>query len=147
MVTPGRTFVSRMYKAAARLKKLSHITRLTAGFRSDLRWWHLFATRWNGVSFLSNSTPDYFIATDASGLWGCGAVFGSQWIQLVWSMDWVQRDIMAKELLPIVLSCAVWGPQLSCSNVEFKCDNKGVVDSINKGSSKEPLVVHLLCCL
>jgi len=53
---------------------------------------------------------------------------------------------MAKELLPIVLSCAVWGPLLSCSNVEFKCDNRGVVDSINKGSSKEPLVMHLLCC-
>jgi len=113
-----------MYKAAARLKKLSHIARLTASFRSNLRWWHLFATCWNGVSFfLSNSTPDYFIATDASGLWGCGAVFGSQWMHLAWSMDWAQRDIMAKELLPIVLSCAVWGPLLSCSNVEFKCDN------------------------
>jgi len=56
-----------MYKAAAHLKKLSHITRLTADFWSDLRWWNLFATRWNGVSFLSKSIPDYFIATDASG--------------------------------------------------------------------------------
>ena len=109
VVMPGRTFVSRMYKAAARLKKLSHITRLTADFRSDLRWWHLFATRWNGVSFLSNSIPDCFIATDASDSWGCGSVFGTQWMQLAWSADWAQRDIMAKELLPIVLSCAVWG--------------------------------------
>ncbi|XP_065884002.1 uncharacterized protein [Dysidea avara] len=78
VVIPGRTFVSRMYKAAARLKRLSHSTRLTAGFRSDLRWWHLFASCWNGISFLDNSSPDHFIATDASESWGCGGVFGPQ---------------------------------------------------------------------
>ena len=44
VIIPGRTFVSRMYKAAARLKKLFRSTMLTAGFRSDLRWWHLFAS-------------------------------------------------------------------------------------------------------
>ena len=54
---------------------------------------------------------------------------------MVWSVDWAQRDIMAKELLPIVLSCVVWGPLLSGSNVEFKCDNR-VVDWFNKGFLK-----------
>jgi len=58
VVTPGRTFVSR---AAARLKRLSHITRLATGFWSDLRWWHLFATCWNGINFLNNLTLDYLI--------------------------------------------------------------------------------------
>ena len=33
----GRSFVSRMYREAAYLRKLSHFTRLTRGFRSDLR--------------------------------------------------------------------------------------------------------------
>jgi len=56
-------------------------------------------------------------------------------------------DIMAKELHPIVLSCAVWGPVLSGYGVEFKCDNQSVVDSINKGSTKGPLTMHLLRCL
>jgi len=37
-VAPGKTFVSRMYKAAACLKRLSHTTRLTTDFHSDLRW-------------------------------------------------------------------------------------------------------------
>ena len=54
---------------------------------------------------------------------------------------------MAKELLPIVLSCAVWGPALSGYGVEFKCDNRSVVESIKKGSSKEPMTMHLLQCL
>ena len=42
VVIPGRTFVSRMYGAAARLKKL------TKDFHSDLHWWLLFFTCWNG---------------------------------------------------------------------------------------------------
>ena len=91
--------------------------------------------------------PDHVIVTDASGFWDCEAVFGSQWMQLARSKKWARMDIMAKELVPIVLSCAVWGPLLSGSNVEFKCDNSSVVDSITKGSSKELMIMHLLCCL
>ena len=49
---------------------------------------------------------------------------------------------MAKELLPIILSCAVWGPALSGYGVEFKCDNQSVVESIKKESSKEPTTMH-----
>ena len=55
VVILGKTFLSRMYRAAACLRKLSHFTCLTRGFRSDLRWWHLFATHWNGLSFINGS--------------------------------------------------------------------------------------------
>jgi len=40
---------------------------------------------------------------------------------------------MAKELVPIVLSCAVWGPLLPTKSIEFTCNNKGLVAAINKG--------------
>ena len=81
VVKPGRMFVSRMYASAARAKKLSQRTRLTAEFKSDLRWWHFFVTSWNGVSFMhysQESAFDYRLWTDASGTWGCGAQFGDQ---------------------------------------------------------------------
>ena len=39
------------------------------------------------------------------------------------------------------------GPLLPRKILEFKCDNQGLVDAINKGSSKEPVVMHLLRCL
>ena len=93
---PGSTFVSRMYRAAACLRKLSQFTHLIRGFHSDLRWWHLFATHWNGLNFISGSTPDHVIITDASGFWGCGAVFGSQWMQLALLKEWARMDIMGK---------------------------------------------------
>ena len=51
---------------------------------------------------------------------------------------------MAKELVPIVISCAIWGPLLARKLVLFKCDNTGVVAAVKKGSAREPLVMHLL---
>ena len=51
---------------------------------------------------------------------------------------------MAKELVPIVISCAIWGPLMSRRSILFKCDNTGVVAAIRKGSAREPLVMHLL---
>ena len=54
---------------------------------------------------------------------------------------------MVKEMIPVVLACTVWGPTLGHKTVKFQCDNKGVVATINKGSSKEPFVTHLLRCL
>ena len=97
----------------------------------------------------SNQAPpaDYQITTDASGSWGCGAVFETQWFQLAWSSEWTRTDIMAKELVPIVLNCAFWGPLILGKKLEFRCDNNSLVDVINKGSSKELMVIHLLQCL
>ena len=76
VVKSGRTFLSRMYSRAARLRELHYYTKLTKDFRSDLQWWYVFINSWNGISFLesihSRTTADYYIATDASGSWGCG---------------------------------------------------------------------------
>ena len=78
VVRCGRTFVGRMYQAAAKVKELSFFTCLTKEFRSDLFWWHFFLTSWNGLSLLCSSNfgqADYCIQTDASGSWGHGVVF------------------------------------------------------------------------
>ena len=137
---PGCTFLSWIYETAAKVKKLSYYTRLTKEFRSELEWWHMFITRWNGTSFFhttpTESSHDYQIQTDASGTWGCGAYFNGQWFQLPWSPDWEPVNIMAKELVPIALGCAVWGSVISKRSVEFRCDNRSLVDAISKGSSK-----------
>ena len=78
VVRADRTFLSRMYSAAARVPKLDYYTRLNKDFRSDLAWWHTFLADWNGVSFfqVANTTPppSLTIQTDASG---GGAVQGT----------------------------------------------------------------------
>ena len=126
VVKLGRTFVARMYTAAARLKQFHHVTRLTKDFKSDLHWWHLFITNWNGINFINNTRRmrdtafcNCHIQTDASGHWGCGALFRHQWLQHAWSDEWEGVSIMAKELVPIVFSCAIWAPLLARSHTEF----------------------------
>ncbi len=52
--------------------------------------------------------------------------------------DWGQlvlRDgsITLKELLPVVLACAVWGEQWKLKVVLVHCDNQGVVSVVNSG--------------
>ena len=53
---------------------------------------------------------------------------------------------MVKELVPVVLSCAMWGTRWTGQHVLFHIDNMAVVEALQKGSSKEPscIVMHLL---
>ena len=113
VVRPGRTFVSRMYSTAAKLKELYYYTRLNKDFRSDLHWWHVFVGHRNGLSLLqgisNENNHNYCIQTDASGSWGCATLFGKHWFQYVWPDEWSTGTIMAKELVPIVLGCVCLG--------------------------------------
>ena len=148
VVKPGRSFVSRMYATAARVKELDFYTKLNKEFRSDLTWWHTFLVSWNGLSIL-RSTPrslpaDSIIQTDASGAWRCGAFYNGLWLQWQWPSTWISVSIMAKELVPILLSCAVWGPHLAKHSIRIQCDNLSLVTAISKGSSKDTEVMHLL---
>ena len=63
------------------------------------------------------------------------------------SIPWLPCNIMAKELVPIIFSCGVWGHHLARNRVLFQCDNYSLVAAINKGSFKDPLIMHLLRCL
>ena len=73
---------------------------------------------WNETSFLHavfhQANFDCFIqTTDTSGLCGCGAFFFPYWFQYAWTIEWTPTDIMAKELVPIIISCATWAPLLA----------------------------------
>ena len=140
-----------MYVTAAKLQKMHFLTRPNKEFSSDLMWWHTFLQSWNKLSMLRHpalrTASDLSIQTDALGLWDCGAVFNAQWLQWLWTPEWSNSGIMAKELVPITFSCIVCGSQLSTQQVNFQCDNSSLLVAINKGSSKDTLVMHLLCCL
>ena len=151
VVRPGRTFLRRMIDLSTVAKELNHQIRLTASFRSDLQWWQVFLTRWNGVGMMEANLrrkPGAVITTDASGTWG-GAGFNSQgqWFQLQWPSVWFSIHITIKELLPIVVASAIWGKHWRGLTVKCVCDNAAVVAIINSGRSKDKLAIHLLRCL
>jgi hypothetical protein len=86
VVRPGRRFVRGMLSLLYVAHKSHHIW-LNPSFRADLHWWHTFISAWNGISILyqlKRQTPDTELFTDASGSWGCAALWDKQWFQLQW---------------------------------------------------------------
>ena len=95
----------------------------------------MFAQSWNGVSLMRDrdrSTPVTEVWSDASGGWGCGAWWGPELFQVAWS-EWPVFSIAAKELLPIIVAVAIWGPRWVGSSVLCHCDNESVV-AVIRGS-------------
>ena len=63
VVRHGRTFVARMYSAAAKVPQLDFYTRLNLAFHSDLWWWHTFLRSWNGLVSCGGNQTTLFLAT------------------------------------------------------------------------------------
>ena len=86
------------------------------------------------------------LTTDASGAWGCGAFWWEthKWTQCPWHRIWQDILIHTKELLPILLAVAIWGPYWLNSQIFIKCDNMAVVNILSSSTSRDTLVMHLL---
>lgn len=83
----GRAFVRRLINLSKTATHLDHFIRLNTEARSDIEWWHKFASSWNGTSMMTavmKTTPEAMITSNASGTWGCGAFSGKAWFQLKW---------------------------------------------------------------
>ena len=118
MHRPGQVFLRRMIDLSKRQMHLDAPMRLNADFRVDLRWWATFIGLWNGVSIisaLSYRPVDAWLTSDTSRSWGCGAYFHWCWFNVSWIAYplWTDVPIAVKELLPIVIACALWGQQMS----------------------------------
>ena len=82
VVPPGRTFLRRIINLSCVPKDLDHWVHLNAEFQLNVQWCHLFLEKWNGISCLHTHIPskeDVIVAIDASGSWGCGAVWSQNW--------------------------------------------------------------------
>ena len=95
------------------------------------------------------ASPDVEFWSDASGSWGCGAVWGGQWLQLPWieGSCSATASTAVKEFLPVVLACIVWGREWMSCTVCCHCDNEAVILVINSRYAWDPSLAHLLRCL
>ena len=149
VVKPGRTFLREVISTMTIPKHSYHRVRLNVHCRADIAWWAQFCQSWNGIAFFPNMPAGLTSISDASGAWGCGAFVkqSNQWFQLQWPPAWSSKDIAVKEMVPIVISTAIWGRSWSNSTVTFRSDNMTVVHTLSKGSSRDPHLSHLLRCL
>ena len=146
VVRPGRTFLRRMFDLLKGVPRRQRFIRLNTAFRSDLAWWGTFMEGWNGISMVPNpdAPPDALLFSDASGGFGCGAWSDQAWFQYLWPDCFASKSIAAKELLPIVMACFVWGTAWRQRHVLAHCDNQAVVEVINAGSCRDPDLMQLL---
>ena len=125
------------------MRKPDHDLCLNRGAWSDLAWWNEFLVDWNGVSLLSalgEQEASIVQTSDASEMWSCGAYWGSQWFQLPWSITdcSVDVNIATNELIPIIITAAIWGRAWVGQVVCCGCDNEAVV-AVLKIEEKTPI--------
>ena len=150
VVRPGRTFTRQLIELSKRPRRPSHKVRLNVECRADLAWWESdFLVDWNGVSLFPGLPAGPIVVSDASGSWGCGAYCepSVSWFQLKWYPSWKSVNIAAKELVPIVISAAIWGSSWCGKSIHFFSDNQAVVTCLTKRSARDPCLAHLLMCL
>ena len=150
VVKPGRAFMRRLHSLLSYSGGMNHTSnqfiRLNMHARADILWWHVFASQWNGVSMLwgrVSRAPDTLVTSDASGSWGCGALWGPHWFMLQWPPSLQGASIQVKELVPVVLAAALYGKQWAGKVVEFKSDNMPVVDVLEDTYSRNGHLMHL----
>ena len=151
VVQAGWIFLRRMIDQSMKARHPDHWIKLDTEFRADLAWWEAFLPIWNARSMMDIHNPKWVpsvtFSSDASGSWGCGAVWQQAWLQQTWDEEWKPQNIAAKELVPIAVACAVWGPDWRHQRVLVQCDNMAVVQVITAKSSRGHTLMHLLRCI
>ena len=73
VITPGKTFLRRLFELLAATRQAHHHIRLNSSYRSDLLWWSSFMETWNLISMIPESQGHSPIEmwTNASGSYGC----------------------------------------------------------------------------
>lgn len=94
-------------------------------------------------------SPGVEVWSDASGGWGCGALWEERWFQLEWTTypSFANASIAVKELLPIIVATAIWGHLWRGKVVLCHCDNQAVVSTIQGGYCRDPSMAQMLRCL
>ena len=147
VVRPGRPFLHRLYALQQVGTCPSHHIRLNAAARGDIIWWHVFIDKWNGISLawdLGYHLPEIIVYSDASGSWGCGGYVGKDWFQYGWSVHHQDMSIASKELIPVVISAAIFGRRWSGKLVNFMVDNLAVVQVLQATYSRNTHLMHLI---
>lgn len=145
----GKAFLSGLFHAL-RCARPGTTWRLNKATKADIAWWYSLLQSWPGVSthqFLALGQPEIHIFTDASGSWGCGAWAPPNWIQVQWPSGTDLGSIALKELVPIVLATAVWGPQWAGRSVLCHSDNVAVVAQLNSLHAHDPKACNMLRCI
>ena len=148
IIPAGRIFLRRLINLSTSARLPQHHITMNCEARRDIAWWLRFLPSWNGRAIIPDPhwtrSPDLELFTDASGSIGYGIFYAGHWVANPWPLELQNRSIQWKELYPIALACLLWGHLWSGKKLLFHCDNQAVVDIWASGTSRDPLIMHLV---
>lgn len=141
----GVFFVRRLHDSIAKLHNPYHRTRITRDMRDDMEWWMKFLDRFNGEIPMMDTRPTTPVFTDACNV-SAGAIYEHEFVYTPWNLhpDHEDLHINYKETLAIMLALQHWSTRFRNKHVIVYCDNQTAVAIINKGSSRNKIVMSAL---
>jgi hypothetical protein len=168
VVRPGRAWLRRLIALTTELCRQRGRTdchgeqqhSLTASARADVRWWHRFIGRWNGVSLILDiewtNAIKLQLYTDAcyessTGKGGWGGRYGNRWIQGEWTPEQLALAKRAKgysipflELYALVLAVCTWSHEWAGRKIMLHCDCQPIVFACRKAESGDSSIQAML---
>ena len=109
--------------------------------------WTTFLQDFSAETFFRHVEPpheyDVILGSDASKK-GYGGYLGSAPIAGLFPAEWSVLDIQTLELYPILALIGTFSSSLRNKSVLIRCDNQSLVHCLNKFSSRNRSVLHLL---
>ena len=146
VVKGGRVFLRRIFNKISSLQHASHRSIISCEVRNDLLWWFSFLKTFNGRSVVLDKQPITCVYTDACNE-AAGSCFGPDCFYFNWSLDFPAAatfHINEKEVLAVVVAAQRWAKLWQNKHIIIYSDNSVTVSSLNKGTSRNPVVMQCL---
>jgi hypothetical protein len=136
VIPHSRAFLRRLINFSTTFKSHRAIRHLPAYARAEIRWWHVYAFRWNGVRLIAPLCETVHVYTDASGKKGIGGIFGREWFSSRIPRRFRDRDIQFKEIYAVLHAILRWGHLWRHKHVVFHIDNQVDVRAIENDTNR-----------
>ena len=147
VIRGGRAFLRRILDAVGTLKHPKHKVKLEPGFFCDIEWWRSFLDRFHGKAITTDIIWQDVTVESDSCLAGMGVVSGHDWFFADWQAELpnlADMHINHKEAAAVVIAARQWGHQWEGKRVIFYMDNQAAIQMVNKGTTRDPIMMELL---
>ena len=143
-VRPARIFVNRMltlFRSCHDHKRIN----LNTEFHQDLQWFLHFLPQFNGTVFFDKTHIDGDEVHIDASLTGLGGVWKNRvYATPIYPMHGFEPSIVHWEMINVVIALRLWGRHWAGSHILFFCDNAAVVQVVDTGKTRDPLLATCL---
>ena len=143
-VRPAQIFVNRMLSLFRSCHDHKRI-KLTTEFYQDLDWFLKFLPQFNGTVIFDKPHIDGDEVHIDASLTGLGGTWKNRvYATPIYPIHGFETSIVHWKMFNVVMALKMWGRQWAGSHILFFCDNAGVVQVVDTGKTRDPLLATCL---